>query len=85
MEAWIDRLADALEETPLAPTEVEALLEAAREVAHGVERRVTPLSAFLAGVAVGRTRGSEPREVALTRTLEVLRRMVEEERPTASG
>lgn len=85
MEAWIDRLAEALEETPLAPTEIEALLDAAREVAHGVERRVTPLSAFLVGVAVGRTRGGEPRDVALTRVLEVLRRLVEEERPTESG
>lgn len=85
MDDWIDRLAEALEETPLAPTEVEALLEAAREVAHGVERKVTPLSAFLAGVVVGRTRGSEPRDVALSRTLEVLRRMVEEERRSRSG
>lgn len=81
MEAWIDRLAVALGEEPLAPTEVEALLAVAREVAHGVERRVTPLTAFLAGMAVGRQRGRQPREVGLTHALEVVRRNVEEDRP----
>lgn len=85
MEAWIDRLAVALGEEPLAPSEVEALLAAARDVAHGVERRVTPLTAFLAGAAVGRQRGQRPREESLTHALEVVRRHVEEEppRPTA--
>jgi hypothetical protein len=81
METWIDRLAVALDLEPLAPSEVDALLTAAREVAHGVERRVTPLTAFLAGVAVGRNRGQEPREVAVTRTLEIVRRQVEEQAP----
>lgn len=85
MEAWIDRLAVALGEEPLAPSEVEALLAAAREVAHGVERRVTPLTAFLAGMAVGRQRGQQPREVSLTHALEVVRRNVEEERPAPNA
>ncbi|MFM7719067.1 MAG: DUF6457 domain-containing protein [Actinomycetota bacterium] len=79
MEPWIDRLAQALGSEPLAPTEQEALLEAAREVAHGVERRVTPLSTFLVGVAVGRRKGTEPRDVSLTEALDVLRRAVEGE------
>lgn len=81
MESWIDRLATALGEEPLAPTEVDALLDAAREVAHGVERRVTPLTTFLLGVAVGRNRGKEPREVSLTHALETVGRMVEERGP----
>lgn len=46
--AWIDDLARRLGEEPLSPEQVERLLGVARDVAHGVERRVTPLSAFLA-------------------------------------
>jgi hypothetical protein len=50
---WIDRLAEALAQEPLAGDEAETLLATARAVAHRVERRVTPLSAFLLGCAVG--------------------------------
>ena len=53
MEAWIDQLAEALGEDTLSPQETAELLEAAREVAHRIERRITPLSAFLLGQAVG--------------------------------
>lgn len=82
MDTWIDRLATSLGEEPLAPTEVEALLDAAREIAHGIERRVTPLTTFLLGISVGRERGHEPREVSIARGLEIVRRMIEEEEPT---
>jgi hypothetical protein len=54
MAGWTDDLAAALAEEPLSPQEVETLLEVARGVAHRVERKVTPLSTFLLGVAVGR-------------------------------
>jgi len=54
VETWIDDLARALGEDPLTPDEVETLLGAARDVAHGVERKITPLSTFLLGAAVGR-------------------------------
>ena len=50
---WIDRLAETLAQEPLADQESETLLATARSVAHRVERRVTPLSAFLLGCAVG--------------------------------
>lgn len=79
MDAWIDRLAQTLGEDPLGAPEVEALLETARDVAHGVERRVTPLSAFLAGIAVGRRPATESRDVALARVLAEVRRLVEGE------
>ena len=85
MEPWIDRLAQALGSEPLAGTEQEALLEAARDVAHGIERRVTPLSTFLVGVAVGRRAGTEPRDVSLTAALDVLRRAVEGEAGTPAS
>lgn len=54
MESWLDRLAVALDEEPLTAGEVTTLLDLARDVAHGVERKVTPLSTFLLGTAVGR-------------------------------
>jgi hypothetical protein len=54
MDAWIDHLANALGEPPLSKEEVDTLLEVARDIAHRVERKVTPLSTFLLGLAVGR-------------------------------
>ncbi len=54
MDDWIDRLAATLGEEPLSQDETVRLLEVARDVAHRVERKITPLAAFLAGSAVGR-------------------------------
>jgi hypothetical protein len=54
MDTWIDELARALGEEPLTTTETTRLLDAARDVAHRVERKMTPLSAFVIGCAVGR-------------------------------
>ena len=55
MESWIDQLAEALGEEPLTGAETTLLLGAARDVAHRVERKVTPLAAFLLGAAAGRS------------------------------
>lgn len=85
METWIDRLAVALDLEPLAPSEVEALLLAAREVAHGVERRVTPLTTFLAGMAVGRAGGEGSREASLARVLGIVRGNVEDPGPRGNA
>ena len=54
MDKWIDELACVLGEEPLTPAETARLLDAARDVAHRVERKMTPLSAFMVGCAVGR-------------------------------
>ena len=51
---WLDRLADALGEESLSGLEVDRLLTTSREVAHRVERKATPLAAYLVGLAVGR-------------------------------
>jgi hypothetical protein len=51
---WIDELAGALGAEPLSETEVDRLLNVARDVAHGVERKVTPLATFLLGMSVQR-------------------------------
>jgi len=48
---------------PATNEEIAAVLDAARDVAHGVERRITPVSTFLVGmhverrVAAGTSRG----------------------------
>ena len=53
MSDWTDRLAETLEVAPLDAAQQESLLHASREIAHRVERKETPLSAYLLGVAVG--------------------------------
>jgi fructoselysine-6-P-deglycase FrlB-like protein len=52
---WLDRLAEALGEETLSGQEVDRLLQTSREVAHRVERKATPLAAYLVGIAVGRS------------------------------
>lgn len=54
MDNWLDDLARSLGEEPLTAAETTQLLDAARDVAHRVERKMTPLSTFLIGCAVGR-------------------------------
>ena len=49
MDDWLDRFADALQVPRLDPADVGAILDLARVVAHGTERRNAPLAAFLAG------------------------------------
>lgn len=49
MDDWLDRFADALGVPPLDPDDIDALLDLARDVAHGTERKNAPLAAFLAG------------------------------------
>ena len=54
MDNWIDELARALGEEPLTSAETAHLLDAGRDVAHRVERKMTPLSTFVVGCALGR-------------------------------
>jgi Domain of unknown function (DUF6457) len=71
MQSWIDRLAVALGEEPLSREEVARLLGVSRDVAHRVERKITPLAAFLLGEAVGRrTAEGTARSDALRAVLE---------------
>ena len=73
MDGWIDRLAEALGEEPLTQDQTTRLLRASRDVAHRVERKLTPLAAFLIGSAVGGNvaRGAS-RADALQATLETV-------------
>jgi hypothetical protein len=50
---WPDRVAAALGVEALSDGQVQTVLDLARDVAHGTERRFAPLTTFLAGVAVG--------------------------------
>jgi len=57
VESWIDQLAEALGQAPASPAETSEILTVARDVAHRVERKLTPVSTYLLGVAVGRRMG----------------------------
>ena len=74
MEDWLQRLATELGVDPLNEEQQELLLEAARDVAHGVERKVTPLAAFLLGAAMQRAIGhGRTHDEALAQVLAELR------------
>jgi hypothetical protein len=62
MDAWLDRWTTALGERPVTAEELAAMLRLSRRVAHGVERRLAPLSTFVAGLHVGRrvAEGADP-------------------------
>ena len=72
---WIDQLAGTFGVDPLGPDETNDLLDAARDVAHGVERKITPLASFLLGMRVGaRVADGAQRDAALSEALAELRR-----------
>jgi hypothetical protein len=53
---WIDAFAARLGQDPVTREQADALLGLARDIARGTDdRRLAPLSAFLAGVLAGRS------------------------------
>ena len=71
---WLDQLAEALGVEPPSAEETGRILATARDVAHGVERRITPLSTFVLGMAVQRAiADGSSRSEALDRAIETLR------------
>jgi Domain of unknown function (DUF6457) len=74
---WLDGLADALEEPRISGRELRELLHLTRDVAHGVERRFAPVSAYLVGVAVGqRTAGGAARDDAFASVVAAARDLI---------
>ena len=72
MSGWIDELADALGVEALDSPESERILRVARDVAHRVERKDTPLAAFLLGMDVARrTAGGTARGDALDEAIAI--------------
>jgi hypothetical protein len=57
MDEWLAALAVTLGVDPLDEGQVAELLDVARDVAHGVERKATPMATFLLGAAVQRRIG----------------------------
>ena len=57
IEEYLDRLTAALG-LPSGETDIAALLDLARDAAHGVARPSAPLTTFLVGLAAGRAGGS---------------------------
>jgi hypothetical protein len=54
---WLQRLATTLGVDPVDEAQITDILDAARDVAHKVERKLTPVSTFLLGAAVQRRIG----------------------------
>jgi hypothetical protein len=54
MDAWEDTFAAGIGEDPITPEELGMVLRLSRDVAHRVERKLAPVSAYLAGVHAGR-------------------------------
>ena len=68
LDEWIDTVMEKLELED--DFDEDGLLDLARVVAHQVERRATPISTFLVGLAVGR--GAD-----LNETLETVKRLAD--------
>jgi uncharacterized protein DUF6457 len=82
MESWIDQLASALGEEPASAAETSEILTVARDVAHRVERKITPVSTYLLGIAVGRQLAAgSGRSEALSTQAKALRSTLPEAQP----
>jgi hypothetical protein len=57
MDGWLDALAITLGVDPLDEGQIAELLDVARDVAHTVERKATPMATFLLGAAMQRRIG----------------------------
>ena len=69
-EEWVDeaRAALGLEDE----VDVDLILDLARAVAHGVERRAAPVATFLVGLAAGRAGGGRAAEEAAAAKMRAL-------------
>lgn len=81
MDDWLGQLAMLLGEAQLSDEEQGLLLDVARDVAHGTERKATPIATFLLGAAVARrVTAGEERHAALSAAAADLRDALPEAR-----
>jgi hypothetical protein len=69
---WVNGLATELRLGVLSKHEADHVLSAAREVAHRVERKATPLAMYVVGLAVGRQLGDRGRDEAIEDVIHTL-------------
>ena len=69
---WVNGLASELRLEPLSKHEADHVLSAAREVAHRVERKATPLAMYVAGLAVGQRIAERGRDDAIEDVIHTL-------------
>ena len=78
MTDWLEQAASMLGVEVLDDESQERLLGAARDVAHGVERKLTPIATYLLGVAVERrVAAGEERPAAFAAALAELERAID--------
>lgn len=65
LDEWVDKVCDELNIDE--DVDIDELLDLARDVAHGVERRAAPIATFLVGLAAGRADNVESVEDAVDR------------------
>lgn len=82
---WVNGLAGELRLDPLSKHETDHVLKAAREVAHRVERKATPLAMYLVGLAVGRQLSDRGRDDAIEETIHTLIVRLPDEPPAGPG
>jgi len=79
MDDWLGQLAMVFGEARLSDEEQGLLLDVARDVAHGTERKATPIATFLLGTAVARRMATgEDRHAALSAAATDLRDVLPE-------
>ena len=77
MSGWIDELAASFGQDALNGDETRRLLGVSREIAHRVERKETPLAAFLLGMdAARRIAQGETRAAAIAGAIERIEAML---------
>ncbi|HEX6401191.1 MAG TPA: DUF6457 domain-containing protein [Actinomycetota bacterium] len=69
---WVNGLASELRLDPLSKHEVDHVLTVSREVAHRVERKVTPLAMYVVGLAVGRQLADRGRDEVIEDVIHTL-------------
>lgn len=71
MSDWLPRFAEELGEPPLTRHEVTTILDLTRDVAHGTERKLAPLTSYLVGIHLGRRlEAGADRDEALRRAVD---------------